>query len=128
MLIKGRIIPQNLNRAKKIADKKLRDYESEYLMILGKIEMKKKKYDESTKHLLKSIEGGNVESMYIYGKMLNKGEELSVNKENALKYFKRAIDKGHSKSMLLYGQLIKKFNFNSFLQKKMIFIVYLNYH
>ncbi|KAK8897592.1 hypothetical protein M9Y10_015551 [Tritrichomonas musculus] len=108
MFIKGKIIPQDFDKAKKIADKKLIKHESEYSMILGKISKKKNKYEESIKYFLKSIEGGNAESMYEYGKMLYKGKGQPVDKEKSLEYFKRAIDKGHIKSMFRYGRIMKE--------------------
>ena len=108
MFIKGKIIPQDLDKARKIADKKLRNHESEYLMILGKISRKKNKYEDSIKYFLKSIEGSNSESMYSYAKMLYKGEGQLLNKEKSLEYFRRAIDKGHVKSMFRYGRIMKE--------------------
>lgn len=108
MLIKGRIIPQNLEKAMKIAQKYFTKEEAAYSLIIGKIEKKKKNYEKAKICFEKSINEGNDESMYQYGKMFYKGIYMQVNKEKAIFYYKKAIEKGNVKAMFEYGKIMKK--------------------
>ena len=106
MLIKGKIIPQNLNKAMKIAKKKLANQVEIFSMVVGKIEKKKGNYKEAIKNFEKSIQTENDESMYKYGKMLYKDfNSLSSNKPKAIEYFTKSMLKGNLKAMFKFGKI-----------------------
>lgn len=109
MLIKGQIIPQNLLKASKLIRQKINNEQrgiSSYL--LGSIEKVKQNYEDAKNYFIESIEHGNDESMYEYGKMLYKGLGVPIDKEKAIEYYKQSIEKGNLKSMFLYGKMMKE--------------------
>ncbi|KAK8837065.1 hypothetical protein M9Y10_037114 [Tritrichomonas musculus] len=106
MLIKGNLIPQDLNKAMKVTQKMLANNESYCSFLIGRINKKKKNYHEAISHFEKSIKAGNDHSMYEYAKMLYKGTGLTFNKEKAFEYFKKAIEKGNVKAMFRYGKIL----------------------
>ena len=109
MLIKGQIIPQDLLKASKLIRTKLNNEQrgiASYL--LGIIEKVKQNYEDAKNYFIESIEHGNDESMYEYGKMLYKGLGVPIDKEKAIEYYKKSIEKGNLKSMFLYGKMIKE--------------------
>ena len=55
----------------------------------------------------RGIELGNGEAMYHYAYMLEHGNGVPINKEEAIKYYKMAIDKGNSSAMNNYADMLQ---------------------
>ena len=112
LFIKGAIVPRNLTKSKKIIEIYVKEKDkSQYLLLLGKINKKERKYEDAIHCFKESILLENAESMYEYGRILYKGKKsLFINKQEAVKYFEKAIEKGCSKAMLEYGMILKQCN------------------
>lgn len=107
LLIQGSIIPQYLTKARKLIQTKLANNEELSSLLIGKILKKEKNYTQSKDFFLKSIELGNAEAMYEYGKMIYKQLFSSTNnKEEAIEYFEKSIEKGCVKAMFKYGKIL----------------------
>lgn len=64
MLIKGDIVPQDLEKANKLAKKRqTSNNESKFALFFGKIRKKETKFDQAFKHFQKS-NLGNAEAMH----------------------------------------------------------------
>lgn len=90
-LIDAKIIPQDLDKAKKILKKHLRSNNPDILLLYGKIMKKEKKYSKAMKYFDIASKSGCVETMYEYGKLLYKGRGCSKNEKEARKYFQMAL-------------------------------------
>lgn len=95
LLIKGKIIPKNLQKAQKLIKKQTK----EYPVLLGKIMKKEKKYEKAKELFEKAIKEGNGEAMYEYGKLLIKGQC----EEEGIQYYLNSIKKNFPKAMYKYG-------------------------
>ena len=106
LLIKGNVVPSNLEKAKKIVQIKLNDQEALSLLLMGKIMKKEGKFDEAKQYFLKSIDLENSEAMLEYGKMLYKGigSEPDI---NGIDYYEKAAEKSNLKAFYKLGVLIK---------------------
>ncbi|KAK8857781.1 hypothetical protein M9Y10_016193 [Tritrichomonas musculus] len=105
-LIKGKIIPQNFIKARKLIKNKLMDNQSNYFLLEGKIYKKENKYKDAMNEFLKSFELGNFESIYEYGKMIYKGLGTTINKDAAIECYKKASDNGIAQAMFGYGKIL----------------------
>ena len=64
MIIKGKVIPQNHQKVVKLLESKLKDDQSVYSFLYGKLYAKEKKYLESKKYFKESIKLGNIDSLF----------------------------------------------------------------
>lgn len=108
MLIKGDIIPTNLKKAKKLLDVHIKQDESNYSLLYGKVMKKEKKFEEAIKLFKKSISSGNGEAMYELGKMMFKGTATPIDIEEAIRNYQGAIDRGCLIAMYKYGLLLER--------------------
>lgn len=97
LLIKGDVIPPDIEKASKLIKKLKKSNNGSVLVIQGKIKKKKNEHTKAIKYFQKSSKLGNAEGMYEYGKMLNKGLGCSVNKKEAKRYFEMAKKNGFDK-------------------------------
>ena len=98
MLIKGDIIPKDIDKAKKYLQKFFKENNGRIFHLYAKIVYNEKNFSEAKKYFEKSAKLGNVESMYRIAKMLFKGEGVKMNKIEALKYFDMSNRIGYEKS------------------------------
>lgn len=103
LLIKGKIIPKNINKLTKLLDSYLKDNEALYMLLKGKNYKNEKNYEDAINCFKKSIELDNEEAMYEYGKMLVDGKGCSVNVEDAIMYFKKSINKNYLPAIRAYA-------------------------
>ncbi|KAK8898332.1 hypothetical protein M9Y10_000616 [Tritrichomonas musculus] len=107
ILISGKIIPQNLQKAKKLLDRILDTKSAEAYALYGKIMVKEDNYKEAESYFLKGIERGSGKAMNNYGKMLLKGNGIENSKEKALYYFLMA-DRNQYQKAAKYLSIISK--------------------
>ena len=105
ILIKGYVIPQNLKKAKKIIQNKLKGNEIEFSLLSGKIFKKEKRYNDAKNCFEKSMKQGDGESTYQYSKMLLMESNTP---EKFIQYLTQAIKNGYPKAMYIYGQMLVK--------------------
>lgn len=93
--IDGKVVPQNLNLANEIIDEINDKKSSEYFLLLGKIEYKRRNYSAAKKYFKKSIKLNNAEAMYCYGQMLCDGELVKKDEKKSKKYLELARKNGY---------------------------------
>ena len=107
MLIKGKVIPQNSKKAKKLLDSKLKDDIGTYYFLYGILYKNEKKYEEAVKYIEKSMNEGNCDAICEYATMLLEGTGLPCDGKEALDYYEKAADKGCVKALYRLGKIIK---------------------
>ena len=107
MFTKGDIIPRNLKRARKILENHIKNDEPNYYLLLGKICKKEKKYREARINFFKSMNLGNSEFMYDFGRIIYKGKCDKANIELGITYFLDAIRNDCAQEMFKYGLILK---------------------
>ncbi|KAK8898373.1 hypothetical protein M9Y10_000658 [Tritrichomonas musculus] len=113
MLFEGRIVQQDIIKAKKYLYAHLKSDQRTFLLY-GKILKKEKNRKEARKYFQKGSENGDVESMYFYAQMLFTGENGEKNVEEARNLFNSSKDKGFFKSEQYIKCLDKMSNEQSF--------------
>ncbi|KAK8897656.1 hypothetical protein M9Y10_015619 [Tritrichomonas musculus] len=107
MLIKGKVIPQNNEKAKKLLDNKLKEDVGNYYLLHGILNKKEKKYDEALKCFEKSMNENNGNAMCEYATMIYEGNGLPSDEERAFKYYKKDADNGCVKALFKLGKILK---------------------
>lgn len=108
MLIKGKVIPQNIEKARKLLDNNiLKNDKGTYYFLLGLLEKKQKEYKKAIEYFEKSINEGNCYAMCEYGTMFLEGNGVTSNEEKAFKYYQQAAKKGCVKALFLIGKMLK---------------------
>ncbi|KAK8876526.1 hypothetical protein M9Y10_006742 [Tritrichomonas musculus] len=108
MLIKGKHIPKNSIKAKKLIDSLPSDQESTKLYLYGLLYYDEKQYNEAFKSFEDSINLGNIDAMLEYGLKLHKGDGITtpIEDEEIFKYYLMAIDNGSFKAMYKLGKIL----------------------
>ena len=114
MLIKGNIIPKDIERAKSYLKGNLND--SNAMLLYGQILKKEKKYSEAINMFDLSAKKGNKKAIYKYGKMIFKGEGCEANYKEAIKYFTQINSKG-------FGDLIRMEKFHHIEKETQLFLI-----
>lgn len=125
-MIKGKIIPSDLQKAAQYLSKigSVSDYR--VLVLKGKICIKENKFSEATKYFEKGVKEGNGECMYQYAKMLFLGNGITKNMKEAFKYFIQSKDNGYEKSNIFldkYSVLSTITGFTEFPAETQLFLV-----
>lgn len=106
LLLKGQIIPQNLNKAQKFIRKIFKNEDDDlYFLLYGKLLKKEKLFEDAQAVIEKSLKSDKSEILYEYGKLLHRKDSNS-DKENSEYYFKKAIEKGYLPAMHKYGMIL----------------------
>ena len=103
MLIKGDIIPQDIESAKRLLFKHLKEDDSMVHFLYGLVLKKQKYYADSMKYFAKASKEGNINSKYEYAKMLfcQKSGIFGTNQENiekAIYYLNDSSSHGNKNS------------------------------
>lgn len=98
LLIKGKIIPENLSKAKEYLSKLNAIDDSRKLLFHGLLNYKKGRFKKAAKYFEEGSKLGNSLCMYKYGKMLFIGEGTKKNNKEAIKYFSKSKELGYAKS------------------------------
>lgn len=98
LFIDGKIIPQDLSKAKKYVKKALKKSDARYSLFYGKIKKKQSKFQDAKKYFEKAASAGNAEAQYEIGKLYFKGKGVAVDYKEADKYFQMAKKNGCPKS------------------------------
>lgn len=69
------------------------------------ISKREKNYEDANNYFIESINEGNGDAVYQYGKILLYSSEK---KEEGIKYYKKAFDKGCAKALYKYGLFLQK--------------------
>lgn len=107
LLIKGKSIPRNIQKARELIEKHFKNEKSIYLLYCGKIKKKENNFNEEKSFFEQSMNEGNADAMYEYGKLLFKGKGIDMNKEEAIKYYQKVADKSLP-AMFKYGLFLMK--------------------
>ena len=110
LLIDGKIIPRDLEKAKMYLTERLKEKNSNIKLLYGKILLHEKNFSEAKIYIKKSVRKGNAKAIYEYGKMLYLGNGCTQNTYRAIKYFQLSKKRGHDKSnkfLLAYDQISK---------------------
>lgn len=98
LLIKGNLIPPDLEKAKSLLADHLDSENSSILYLYGKVNKKESNFADAKKYFEKASKLGSPEAMYEYGKLLYKGQGCTKNENEAQKYFTLAKNNGIKKS------------------------------
>lgn len=114
-LIKGGLIPQDLQYANDQIFHITKNQDTRLLLLKGIINRKMNRYSEAAYYLSEGIHMGDSECMYQYGKMLFIGEGIKKDQKEAKKYFELSKEKGFKKGEYFILSLerlhdIKEFN------------------
>ena len=110
-LIKGKIIQQDLHKAKRILRENQQIDEKNKIVLKALIYKANKKYSKAVKYFEKGIKLNDLESMYEYGKLLFIGQGIKKNDNKAFEYFNLSSKKGFQKSsnLLTLFKYMKQF-------------------
>ncbi|KAK8897369.1 hypothetical protein M9Y10_015313 [Tritrichomonas musculus] len=119
MLIQGKLIPRDIEKAKRYLKKNLKDNKDARVSLLyGQLMKKESKFSDAKKFFEKSAKLGNKQAMYSYGKMVFKGEGCKKNDKEALKFFELSKRNGHEKANNFLLAYEKANKFKSFSKLK----------
>lgn len=108
MLIKGKVIHQNIKKEKKLLDNEMiKSDNGTYYLLLELLEKKQKKYDKAIEYFEKSMNEGNYNAIFEYGTMLYEGNGISSNIKDAFDYYQKAANNGCTKALFLMGKILK---------------------
>lgn len=98
LLIDDEIIPQDLEKAKKILNDHPDEDDPKVSLMYGKILKKEEKFEDAMRYFEMAAKAGNKDAMYECGKLLYKGVGCTKNEKEAKKYFAIAKRNGCEKS------------------------------
>lgn len=108
MLIKGKMIPSNHLKERKLLETRLKSKdEGAYYLMYGKLFKNEKNYSLSKEYFERSMKTGNIESHYEYGELIRKGYIESIIQGEIDKCYMKAINEGSLKAMFKYGLYLK---------------------
>lgn len=102
MLFKGKIVEQDLQKAKKYLLKQLNANDSRIDILYSKICMKEKNYKEAIKYFEKQAKMNDFYAMYKYGKMMFLGLGCEKNIDYGLLYINLSINSGFQRNRCFY--------------------------
>ena len=102
LLINGKLIPRNIEKAKELLLEKINTNDSNVMLLYGKVLLHEKEFNEAKKMIKRSVVKENIEAMFEYGKLL-----YSKNKEKAMKYFNFSKVAGFEKSLKFLDSYMK---------------------
>ena len=98
LLIKGKIIPEDLSKAEEYLSKLNATNDKRKYLLLGLMSYKKNKFTEAVKWFQEGSKLGDSKFMYKYGIMLFIGEGTKLNTKEAIKSLINSKDQGYDKS------------------------------
>ena len=106
ILLKGDIVPFNENHLNKLLEKFLIDDKSIYYFFQGKLNKKKKNYEQAESFFISSIAEKNFESIYEYCKMYFKRQTSCQNEELIINLLKKLIIDNFIRASYKYGKYL----------------------
>ncbi|KAK8864991.1 hypothetical protein M9Y10_010519 [Tritrichomonas musculus] len=126
ILIKGKIVQQNFEKAGSYLSKIESGQDKRFFLLNGLINRKMNMYSRAMEYFNEGMKIGDSECIYQKGKMYFLGEGMKKNKKEAFKYFNMSKEKGNKKGeyfMISFNVLNKIKEFSEFLpQTQLIFI------
>ena len=126
MLVKGDIIPQDLNKANEYLSKIDPAKDSNIIFLKGQISRKSERYTEASKYYEEGSKANNIYCLYKYGKMLFLGQGIKRNAKEALIYINKSKDQGFKKSeifLIAFNELNKVSGFSKLPAETQLFII-----
>lgn len=115
MLYEGKLILQDVNKAKKLLKKSFKIKDSRLYLLYGRIMRDENNLSEATKYFEKAAKNGNAEAQYELGQVILKKKQKNSTKE-AINYFEMSKLNGSKKSelfMSIFNELSEIDDFDS---------------